>query len=163
LTDLFKENPDMESFEKSVIKLQGNFSFDKNEMYSLGMAYFQRYPDRKEDRNPEEIRIGYRVARICITETLVKGFSNKEKNSLRRGFNNLDALAETAKVIKGNRNQKEILEFINLLNARLESIDNTIMTLPKGMVRERFTGALSTSSNTLYLFSLVLDKNKTDI
>ena len=163
LTDLFKKSPDVESFEKSVIKLNGDFSFDENEMLNLGSAYLDRYPDRRKNRNSDEVRIGYKIAKICIVENLIEGFSNQEKDSLRRGFHKLEKLGETAKFVSTSRDREETVILINRLSKKLDQINKIISTLPKGLIRERFTGAISTLYNSLYLFRLFLEENRPGI
>lgn len=163
LTDLFKNSPDIESFKKAVIKLDGDFSFDENEMLSLGTAYLDRYPDRRKNRNSDEVRLGYTIARICIVENLIEGFSNQEKDSLRRGFHKLEELGETARFISSSRDREETVILISLLTKKLDQINKLISTLPKGLIRERFTGAISTLFNSLYLFRLMLEENRPGI
>jgi len=158
LGDLFYESHDLESFEHSIIRLDGEFALDRDAMISLGEAYFDRYPDREKDRNSEEVRLGYRIARICITEQLLKGLSDQEKNTLRRGFRDVGALAEAVKKLTDLRSKDKRAELLDLLTTRIELIHEEVKALPKGMIRERFTGAISTSSNFLYLFRLFLAK-----
>lgn len=163
LKDLFNESHDLASFEKSVVELDGSFDFDQSDMLSLGEAYLYRFPDRKKNRNSEEVRFGYRIARVCITESMLNGLPVSDKTALRKGFRDLSALAETVKKITEKKDPGECAELLEHLKNRIEVIQNTVNTLPKGLVRERFTGALSTSFNYLYLFRLLLNQNGTDI
>ncbi len=159
LHDLFNESHDLASFEKSVVELEGNFVFDQQEMLGLGEAYLTRFPDRKKNRNSEEVRFGYRIVRVCITESMLNGLSVADKNVLRRGFRDLAALAETVKYLAEIKDRKGCIELFEHLENRIELIQITVNTLPKGLVRERFTGAISTSFNYLYLFRLLLNQN----
>ena len=158
LTDLFNKSESLGSFEELVIELDGDFDFNRDEMLLLGESYFRRFPDREKNRNSDEVRLGYRIARVCINENLIRGLPVNEKASLRKGFKNLACLGDTLNELKRNRNREECLSLLDLLNARIEAIHATVNTLPKGMIRERFTGALSTSSNFLYLIRLLLEK-----
>lgn len=157
LTDLFNSSTDIGSFEESVVKLDGAFSLDVDAMMRLGEAYLRKYPDRRKNRNSDEVRIGYRAARICITEQLIKGLSPFEKECLRKALRDTHYLRRTVEELKGNTAENRCREVLDLLDVRLESILATVMMLPRGMIRERFTGAVSTSSNFLYLFRLLLD------
>ena len=163
LQDLFNESHDLASFEKLVVELEGNFIFDQNEMLSLGEAYLSRFPDRKKNRNSEEVRLGYRIARICITESMLDGLSVTDKHLLRKGFRDLASLADTVKHLAEIKDRMGCIELFNHLKYRIELIQDTVNTLPKGLVRERFTGAISTSFNYLYLFRLLLNQNGADI
>ncbi len=158
LTDLFNNSKSLGSFEKSVIELDGDFDFNRDEMLLLGESYFRRFPDRKKNRNSDEVRLGYRIARVCINENLIRGLPAHEKASLRKGFKNPACLGDTVNELKGNRGRQECLDLLDLLNSRIEEIHATVRTLPKGMIRERFTGAVSTSSNFLYLIRRLLEK-----
>ncbi len=160
---LFNESHDLASFEKSVIELEGDFIFDQDEMLGLGEAYLARFPDRKKNRNSEEVRLGYRIARVCITESMLSGLSDTDKHFLRRGFRDLVSLPETVKHLAEIKDRKDCIELFNHLKYRIELIQATVNTLPKGLVRERFTGAISTSFNYLYLFRLLLNQNGADI
>ena len=163
LKDLFNKSHDLASFEKSIVELEGNFDFDMSEMLSLGEAYLFRFPDRKKNRNAEEVRFGYRIARVCITESMLNGLPESDKNTLRIGFRDLSALTATVKHLIGKKDPKECAELVEHLKNRIDLIQATVNTLPKGLVRERFTGAISTSFNYLYLFRLLLNQNGTGI
>jgi hypothetical protein len=163
LTDLFNESQDLSSFENSVIELNGDFNFDRNEMLSLGAAYLFKFPDRKKDRDSDEVRFGYRIARVCITEILIKGLPLIEQDYLRRGFRSPESLGENLIKLIERKGCKGCYGLLDLLNTRIGLIHATVNTLPKGLVRERFTGGISTSFNYLYLFKLLLEKNRSDI
>jgi len=160
LTDLFNSSADIGAFEDSVTQLDGAFSLDVDEMLLLGEAYLKRYPDRKKNRNSDEVRIGYRAARICITEQLIKGLSPFEKECLRKALKDTQYLKSTVEELRGNEAEYRCLEILDILDSRLESVLATVMKLPRGMIRERFTGAVSTSSNFLYLFRFLLGQAK---
>ena len=163
LTDLFNESQDLSSFEKSVIELNGDFNFDRNDMLSLGAAYLFKYPDRKKNRDSDEVRYGYRIARVCITEILIKDLPVTEQDYLRRGFKSPEALGKSLKKLIEKKGCDGCYELLDLLNTRIGLIHVTVNTLPKGLVRERFTGGISTSFNYLYLLKILLEKNRSDI
>ena len=71
LADLFRRGQDLESFRRSVLKLEGRFPFSSADMIELGMAYLERFPDREQDRNAEEVRLGYAIVRTAIAEKAV--------------------------------------------------------------------------------------------
>lgn len=158
LADIFRHSQDLESFERAVVKLDGNFSLDQQEMIQLGEEYLKRYPDRKEDRNPEEIRLGYRLARICITEQLISGFSRQVKEQFRCAFRDIGDLGKVLETLKVGEDRDRFFIILEAMDQRIMEIHETVKTLPLGMIRERFTGALSTSSNLLYLFRMILER-----
>jgi hypothetical protein len=83
---LFTLSPDYESFKESLIQLKGRFSFEMDDMIELGEAYFEKYPDNFNSSTAEEIHIGYRIARICLIEKIIKDIPSDRKYYYRKMY-----------------------------------------------------------------------------
>ena len=58
-------------------------------MIELGTAYFERYPDRAQDRNAAEIRLGYAAARAALIEKAVLAVDPARREAYRTMFDDV--------------------------------------------------------------------------
>jgi hypothetical protein len=152
ITNLFLESQTPAEFQEAVAKLEGTFPFGRDEMIELGKSYESRFPEDPVRRNPEDIRFGYRIAKICLVEKLLQGMNQSEKKNLRNYFlENRDAQKLDKQFRRGvSREGFQIL--LRKLNDRSEAFGNRIKTLPKSIFKERLIGALSNLITQIYLF-----------
>jgi len=53
---IFIETGNFDEFREKIVSLNGEFMFDTDEMFRLGEAYFNRYPDSFSHRNSQEVK-----------------------------------------------------------------------------------------------------------
>ena len=152
--DIFLAAEDVGFFRKSVRALEGGFDFDSAAMIALGTAYFQKYPDRGQDRNMEEVRLGYELVRICAIEKMVLEVPAGRRELYRAVLSNAAAVGPAADGLVESIGAGGLAEDHARLSAALEKLKRTIDEIPKGMIKERFVGGVTALFNILYVFKL---------
>jgi hypothetical protein len=152
--DIFLAAADVESFRRAITALDGDFDFDRAAMIAFGTAYFQKYPDREHDRKMEEVRLGYELVRICAIEKMVRGLPADRKEVYRTALSRPASAGPAAEGLAGSIGPEGLAADIALLGAALEDIKRSIDEIPKGMIRERFAGGVSSLFNLLYVFKM---------
>ncbi len=156
LAGLFRGQKDLESFRRAVLDLEGDFAFASADMIELGMAYLERFPDREQDRNPEEVRLGYAIVRMAIAEKAVLAVDPPRRRAYRAIFSDLDRLARETESLIASAGREVILADHDALTVSLAALRAAIEEIPKGMIRERFIGGISYFFNILYVLKLNL-------
>ncbi len=152
--DIFRTAEDLESFRRAITSLDGDFDFDRAAMIAFGTAYFERYPDREHDRKMEEIRLGYELVRICTIEKMVRGLPANRKEVYRKALSHPASAGPAAEGLVKSIGADGLAADIALLGATLEAVKRTIDEIPKGMIRERFAGGVSSLFNLLYVLKM---------
>lgn len=152
--DIFLSAKDVASFRHAIVALDGEFDFDSAAMIALGTAYFEKHPDSGHDRNMEEVRLGYELARICAIEKMVRRLPADRKDLYRKALRNAAAVGPAVEELSESIGADGLAADHALLSAALDDIKRTIDEIPKGMIRERFAGGVSALFNIIYVFKL---------
>jgi hypothetical protein len=158
LGGLFRRSRDLESFDRAVRALGGDFSFDAEAMIDLGTAYFERYPDRAQGRDLEAVRIGYALARICLIEKAVDGLSAPGREFFRTVFRDPALATALVRARRSRSSREELRGDARRLTASLDALRAAIDEIPKGMIKERFAGGISHLCNVIYIVRTALEK-----
>jgi hypothetical protein len=153
---IFLSAKDVGSFRRSVRALDGEFDFDSAAMIALGTAYFEKYPDRGQDRNLDEVRLGYELVRICAIEKMVRGLPAGRKELYRAALSDAAAIGSAVDGLCASIGADGLAADHALLSTALENIKKNIDEIPKGMIKERFVGGVTALFNILYVFRLKL-------
>lgn len=158
LVDIFRSTSDLESFLAGVQELGGDFPLTADELLALGQVYFERYPEKFVQRNLDEVRLGYQLTRVCLLEKALYGFPEEVKGFFRQAFERPEAASELLKTFRKSVDDEIIQRYFIKLQASLVEIKNTVDELPKGMIKERFLGGLSTLYNVVYLLKILINR-----
>ena len=156
LADIFRRGKGLDAFRRAVLELEGCFPFTSADMIELGMAYLERFPDREQDRNSEEVRLGYAIVRTALLEKAVLAVDPPRRNAYRAIFSDLDRIARETDGLVASAGLKVIQDDHAALAAALAGLRAAIEEIPKGMIRERFIGGISYFFNILYVFKMNL-------
>lgn len=151
---IFLSAKDVGSFRRSIRALDGEFDFDSAAMIALGAAYFEKYPDRGQDRNLDEVRLGYELVRICVIEKMIRGLPAGRKELYRAALSDAAAIGLAVDGLYRSIGADGLAADHRLLSAVLENTKRTIDEIPKGMIKERFVGGVTALFNILYVFRL---------
>lgn len=162
IAEIFKKTKNLDEFADAVIRLEGDFKFTGEDMDALMSAYFARYPERNSDRKSEEVLLGYKIARVCIIEKLVKGMDPETKQLFRIIFNDISEIEQTVDKLIGSAGFKTALAMHENFSKGLNSIKEVIDSLPFGMIKERYIGGISNIYNIMYLLKMSIDKHRAD-
>ncbi|HPJ33525.1 MAG TPA: hypothetical protein PK358_01740 [Spirochaetota bacterium] len=153
-------SPDYESFKDTLINLNGEFTFDAEDMIEIGESYFERYPDNFNSSTDEEIHIGYRIARTCLTEQIIKDIPEERKFCYRKMYYKTDEINAIVGYIIKNFGLETIYDDFLLITTGLDVLYFKILSMHAGMVKERYTGGISIFFNiTDLLRSAIKKKN----
>ncbi len=152
--DIFRTAGDIESFRRAITALEGDFDLDRAAMTAFGKAYFEKYPDRDHDRKMEEVRLGYELVRICAIEKMVRGLPADRKEVYRTALSRPASAGPAAEGLARSIGPQRLAADLALLSSALENIKRTIDEIPKGMIRERFAGGVSSLFNLLYVLKM---------
>ena len=158
LSELFKENGDFESFKNAVIKLDGDFDFNRECMIDLGSAYLEKYPDRFSKRNIDEVHLGYNMVRVCVIEKIIKDIRDEKRDAYRNILNDFSGSQKTLDNLIRTEGKDDIAEDYDGMNSELQKISGIIDEIPKGMIKERYIGGVTNILNIFYLLKLKLKK-----
>ncbi|MBP6908878.1 MAG: hypothetical protein KBC18_00455 [Candidatus Saccharicenans sp.] len=158
LADLFRQNSDLEAFCQEVRKLDGSFNLTTSEMEALGQAYFELYPEKYVQRDLAEVRLGYQLARCCLLEKALAGLPDKIKNFFRQAFDQPESIARLMEDVHRPEEASLLASSFNRLQVSLDQLKSAIDELPKGMIKERFLGGISTLFNTRYLLNIFISR-----
>lgn len=158
LEELFLRQPDFSSFYEELLRLEGHFDLGREEMELLGQAYLEKYPEKYVQRNMEEVRLGYQLTRLCLLEKALENLSPEIKKFFRQAFADPASLpTEMEKFLKSG-DRALLKSSYERLKISLEELKKTIAELPKGMIKERFLGGLTTLLNVCYLLEIHLSR-----
>ncbi|MEN6311597.1 MAG: hypothetical protein ABFD80_08700 [Acidobacteriota bacterium] len=156
LADLFRREKDQASFRRAVIALGGDFPFASADMIALGEAYFERFPDRDRDRNAEEVRLGYAVARVAIIEKAVLAVAPGRREAFRGMLDDVSRVGPLVEALLPSVGADGLLADHDILRRALTELKATIDEIPKSMVKERFVGGISNLFSILYVLQMNL-------
>lgn len=143
-----------------MLKLEGGFPFTSADMIELGKAYFERFPDRDQDRNADEVRLGYAVVRAAIIEKAVLAVPPSRRKAYRTLFNDVRETAPAVEALIQSADPRTILDDHDALAAALGGLRASIEEIPKGMIKERYIGGISYFFNIMYVFKLNLSSRR---
>ncbi|HOP30421.1 MAG TPA: hypothetical protein P5120_08375 [Spirochaetota bacterium] len=155
---LFTTSPDYESFKKALISLNGNFAFEISDMVELGEAYFEKYPDNFNSSTAEEIHIGYRIARICLIEKIIKDIPRERKYYYRKMYYKSVEINNIVTHIINKYGKETVFDDYLLIITNLDILYLQICNIPTSMIKERYTGGISIFFNIAYLFKSAVKK-----
>lgn len=158
LADLFRQNSDLDAFCQEVRKLGGNFNLTSSEMEALGQAYFELYPEKYVQRDLAEVRLGYQLARCCLLEKALAGLPDRVKDFFRQAFDQPESIARLMEDFRRSEEAGLLASSFDRLQASLDQLKTAIDELPKGMIKERFLGGISTLYNTRYLLNIFISQ-----
>jgi len=156
LAEIFRRENDPESFRRAVIALGGDFPFGSGDMIELGTAYFERYPDRTQDRNAAEIRLGYAAARVALIEKTVLAIDPSRRETYRAMLEDVAQVGPSVSVLLAAAGRDTVRADHRAMAAALTGLKAAIDEIPKGMIKERFVGGISNLFNILYVIEMKL-------
>ncbi len=159
LAEIFRLHPDLEAFFQEVLRLGGQFSLSRDDMEALGQAYFEKYPEKFVRRNLEEVRLGYRLTRFCLLEKALAGMPEETKEFFRMAFDRPETIAGQMTQSLAPEVLPELVYGFEQLQTALTELKAAVDELPRGMIKERFLGGLSTLFNVSYLLKILLAKS----
>jgi hypothetical protein len=156
LAEIFRREPDLEAFRRAVLALDGDFPLDGPDMIELGRAYFERFPDRAQDRNAAEVLLGYAVARVVLIEKAVLEVPAARREPFRAMLNDVARVGPVIEALLASAERPVLQADQAALQAALERLKAVIDEVPKGLVKERFVGGISNLFNIMYLVRMRL-------
>ncbi|MBP1658942.1 MAG: hypothetical protein H6P95_134 [Candidatus Aminicenantes bacterium] len=156
LADLFRREPDPEAFRRAVVALGGDFPFASADMIELGAAYFERYPDRAQDRNTAEVRIGYAAARVAIIEKAVLAVDPARRDAYRTMLDDVAKVGPSLQALLASCGRTALQADHQALSDALAALKAAIDEIPKGLIKERFVGGISNIFNIMYVIGMKL-------
>lgn len=151
--DILSSSAGFDEFQKSICSLKGNFPFESEDMQQLGRVYFLRFPDTSDDRNMDNIRMGYRIVRTCILEKILDGIDNRYRDSVRRMLDDLSVMDATLDTLIERAGPEEVESIMYTIERNLDRVRGVIEEIPRGMTKERFIGGISKFYNGMYLLN----------
>ncbi|HOD16876.1 MAG TPA: hypothetical protein PLA65_01330 [Spirochaetota bacterium] len=155
--DILAAANNFNDFQNVIISLDGNFPFGTEEMMGLGRVYFTRYPDSSVDRNMENIRMGYRIVRVCILEKILQGIDNRHRYMVREMLDNMLLMEDILRKLVNEMGMEAFEEYRRTVTRNLDELRSVIEELPRGMIKERFVGGISKFFNEMYLLNNAIE------
>lgn len=156
---LFARSENYEKFRDSIISFQGDFPFGAQEMIELGIAYFGKYPENFNESTAEQIRLGYRIARICLIEKIIREIPYKRKYYYRRMYYKTGEIDDIVSGMISKYGAKKILEDFEIITGNLNLLNSEVDKIPTGMIKERYAGGISIFFNIAYLIKKAIQKH----
>lgn len=158
--EILSASRDYEDFQKRILALRGDFSFDAGDMLDLGRVYFLRYPDTSDDRNMYNISTGYRIVRVCILEKILLGIDEGHRTMIHDMLDDMTLIEKTLDRLCKEKGMEVIEEYRSIVSRNLNSVMSVIDELPRGMIKERFIGGISKFFNEMYIVNNAIDQLK---
>ena len=134
IAGIFKSKETLEEFREAVIALDSAFSLGLEDLLEIGQAYCDRYPESYSKRNPQNVQIGYTMARICVIEKALEGTEQKIKKIYRSMFYSLNAIEEKIiGLIKADGCEQVSADYQRIYS-RIKHIEGLINELPRDML-----------------------------
>ena len=156
LAEIFRSEPDLDSFRAAVLALEGDFPLDSDGLIDLGQAYFERFPDRAQDRNAAEVLLGYAVARVVLIEKAVLAVPAERRAAFRAMLSDVGRVGPLLEAVRAPAGEAALESDLEALRAALDALKAVIDEIPKSLVKERFVGGISNLYNILYVIRLKL-------
>ncbi|MCP4129577.1 MAG: hypothetical protein GY754_01050 [bacterium] len=160
IAELFKQNRTFEGYKSALVKLNGDFSFEVDDMIDLGNQYLELYPDTYSNRNRDHVQLGYQVVRISILENMLKDFESSVKTFFREMFFNISRIEPVIGNLVKNKGFDAVLGYYDILAENNRKIKLKIDQIPIGMVKERYVGGITNFYNVIYLLKQAVEKNR---
>ena len=158
IAELYRESGSLEEFRNSVEALDGSFSFEFDDIMELGKEYLEQYPDTHENYDSELVQLGYRIARVCIIEQVIRDIDKERRNGFRVIAHDIKKISDVIVDFRKNYDQETLKKDCKIFNENVDRIKEVINTLPQGTIKERFTGGVSIFYNISYLIKMNIDK-----
>ncbi len=158
LAEIFRRTSVLTDFFKIVLQLEGNFPLNPEDMEALGQAYFDRYPEKFVQRNLEEVRLGYELMSFCLLEKALLGLPAGVKEFYRKAFATPEDIPVLIQGFLKSTEPGQLRTSFERLQTALSELKNMVDELPKGMIKERFLGGLSTLFNINYLLKIFIGR-----
>lgn len=155
--DILAEANGFEEFRNAILSMGGDFPFGTEEMLELGKVYFIRFPDTSDDRNLDNIRMGYRIVRVCILEKILQGIEDRHRVMVRSMLDDMLLMDNILDKLVKEIGIGAIEEYRTTVSRNLDGVRSLIDDLPRGMIKERFVGGISKFYNELYLLNNAID------
>jgi hypothetical protein len=152
--DVFLRNDDYESFRGELLDLNGDFDLEPRDMLELGEELLRRYGGA----GSADARPAYQVTRLCLLEKALADQAEAPKKALREIFSSPGRLPESLERLSRACTLEEVRQLHRVAEENLARLRLTIDRLPKGMVRERFSGGISAFLNVLYLLEREIER-----
>ncbi|TFH40000.1 MAG: hypothetical protein E4G96_08295 [Chrysiogenales bacterium] len=155
--EILESTSTIDEFRDAILGTGGNFPFARIEMERLGEVYFIRYPDSSMERNMDNIRIGYRMVRICVLEKILEGVDPGHRGAFREMLGNVASMETSFAGLERKIGAGGIEECVRVIGENLERVKSEIDSLSRGMIKERFVGGISSFYNNMYLVKQLLN------
>jgi hypothetical protein len=146
-----------EEFRNGILSMSGDFPFGTKDMLELGKVYFIRFPDTSDNRNMDNIRMGYRIVRVCILEKILQGIDDQHRVMVRSMLDDMLLMDNILDKLVKEIGIGAIEEYRTTVSRNLDGVRSLIDELPRGMIKERFVGGISKFYNELYLLDNAID------
>ncbi len=156
--EILESTSTIDEFRDAVAATGGDFPFAADDMERLGEVYFIRYPDSSVERNMDNIRFGYRMVRICIMEKILDGLDGGARGPYREMLGDVARMEGLLEGLCRSHGSERVGRDIGMISRNLDGVKETIDSLPRGMIKERFVGGISSFYNNLYLVKQLLAK-----
>ena len=155
--DILAQASGFEEFRNRILAMNGDFPFGPDDMLELGKVYFIRYPDTSDDRNLDNIRMGYRIVRVCILEKILIGIDEGHRVMVRSMLDDMLLMDNILDKLAGEVGIHGIEDYRTTVGRNLDGVRGLIDELPRGMIKERFVGGISKFYNELYLLNNAIE------
>ncbi len=154
VADIFKKSASTDEFRTVVRSLHGRFSLSAESIQALGEAYLERFPGCYGNEDCDDVRDAYEVAKICIIEHLLSRVDEKFRPHIHAAFSNVSAIENEMNALRLSIGPAGFASLIGMLTRNMEAVQAMIESLPAGIIKERFSGALAYARNIVYLMGL---------
>ncbi len=160
IATIFHDARNLDEFKAAVLRLGGDFDFDEDEMMELGSLYAERYPACYDDSQycQEMVHAGYTLVRICVTEQLLREVLPALRGEFRGMFGAIDRIEGSMNSLIASAGIEEVRSQVERMEKRFNAIKFAVDRLPRGIVKERFSGGISSFANLIYIMKLVLSR-----
>lgn len=152
--DLFCSCDDLDDFRDCIIKLNGQFDLETDDMVKLGEEYFKHYPDSFSNRNFDNIHTGYQLMRLCMLEKMMCDFEEPAREFFRKVFSNIKLINQEMPLFTEKEGEEQTRDYVRKLEERILDMNKLVETVPTGMVKERFVGGIAHFYNIVYLLKI---------
>lgn len=157
---LFSSCGSIDDFRNKVLLCDGDFGFDLEDMISLGNAYISQYPQCLDSTQycQELAYAGYTMVRICIVEKILCGLDPQAKNTFRDMISHIDRIEQSIASLVSSLGYETVCLQYTAVNEKLSVLQSMIEQIPRGIIKERFSGGISSILNIMYLIRMALQK-----
>ena len=160
VAELFSSCSSIDDFRNEVLSCDGDFRFELEDMVSLGKSYVEKYPQCLDSTKycQELAYTGYTMVRICIVEKILCGLDPQVKNTFRDMISHIDRIETLTAVLVAHHGREMVQGQYAAVNENLGALQAMIEQIPRGIIKERFSGGISSILNIMYLIRMALQK-----